>query len=74
MKKFAMILSAAAIAVSSGAAFAGGPVEIETEQSPVVIAGKPTSNGAAVVGGVLVLALLFGLSSSSGSHGSNISN
>lgn len=68
MKKFAMILSAAAISVSASAVYAGGPVVIETEQSPVVVAKTPRSNGA-VIAGVLALALVVGLSSDSGSHG-----
>ena len=68
MKKFAMILSAAAIAVSAGAVYAGGPVVIETEQSPVVVGKAPTSSGA-LIAGALALALIVGLSSDSGSHG-----
>lgn len=72
MKKFALFLSMSALVAMSSVANAGGPVRISDEGQPVMIVGKtPKSGGAGVVAAVVVAAL-FAISGSSGSHGSNI--
>ncbi|MBT9246686.1 hypothetical protein KM031_10005 [Gemmobacter fulvus] len=71
MNKLSALLAASALVVSASAAFAGGPVVVEVEPTPVAVV-APASSGslggagsvvAAVAGVALVAAAL-----SSGSH------
>jgi len=73
MKKFALIVCAAALAVSSSVAFAGGPLTIKDESGPVAVKQGPKLSPLVVVaGGALLAAALFSQDNSSGQHGSNI--
>ncbi len=62
MKKIATIIVASALALTSMSAFAGGPVVIEEEGQPEVIADSPRSGWIVpvVVGLIIVCAIACG--------------
>ena len=62
MKKLATFALAASLALSSATAFAGGPVVIEEEGQPEVVAEAPRSGGIVpvVVGLVVLCAIACG--------------
>lgn len=86
MKRYAALWSLAALVSVSAAAHAGGPVAVEDEGEPVVLVEEtsssslpgslPFSLGGAggLVGLGALTAVLFAVSESSGSHGSNVGN
>lgn len=71
MNKLSALLAASALVVSASTAFAGGPVVVEADPTPVAVVAPPSSGSlggagsvvAAVAGVALVAAAL-----SSGSH------
>jgi hypothetical protein len=62
MKKFASTVLAFSLALSSTAAFAGGPVVVEEEGQPVVEAASPRSGWIVpvVVGAIILCAIACG--------------
>jgi len=82
MNKLASLLAAAALISVSTMAQAGGPVQATTEPSPIVVTEGSASSpslvgsgaGGVAIGALVIAAVVFGTSESSGSHGSSFSD
>lgn len=73
MKKLTAFVAGSVFVLSSAAAFAGGPVIVEEEAEPVVVAPVGSGlNGGLVAAGVALLAIAaLASGGDSGSHDSN---